>query len=527
MNPSDNSHFSQICRAMLEPSFYPHPVTCIEKKETHISVVFLTGQWVYKVKKPVYLEFLDFRNLSDRKFACQQEIVLNQRLSSGVYLEVVKIYLQPDGSYGFEPKGEVVEYAVKMRQLPETACLKNLLKQHAIHSEHSYAIGQTLAHFYAHSPQNESIQRYGEKETISANMEENFRQLESFSGVIEHKEQWELICMVSNAFLKTKHHIFQKRIQQGFIRDGHGDLRTDHIYFDNGIQIIDCIEFNDRFRYGDAALDLSFLHMDLEHLGYPEISRQIIHAYMKESHDIGIYSVIDFYAAYRAIIRLKVYCLQLKSEQECVKSVVDRYIYQAYRYAIQFARPTLWLFCGLPGSGKSTLAYQIAEANQMQIFSSDRIRKQIQGGEIAITGYGQGEYSPDRRSRVYAHLLVKAQQELKEGRSVVIDASFSLRKWREEARQLAKDLDTDIIFVYCFCKETTLQSRLKAREYLPNISDARIEHLQYMKNDFDPISELPELILVSVSTDQPLPDALAQLVSDAYDRKTKQVDALL
>jgi aminoglycoside phosphotransferase family enzyme/predicted kinase len=524
--------FQALCQAMADPSFYPHTVFLLERRDTHISSVFLTGRWVYKLKKPVNFGFLDFRDMANRHRFCEREVSLNRRLTQGVYQEVTKIYQSDDGRFSLEENGRVVEYAVKMRQLPDAVSLRELLKKNKIGPMHMEKLGQTLAAFYERSNRSSQIDYYGRRDVIAFNMEENFRQLEPFvSDILEH-ERWEFICQVSRSFLENRQGLFDRRVETGRIRDGHGDLRADHVYFYRGLQIIDCIEFNDRFRCGDAVVDLAFLHMDLEHLGHLEWSLAFLAAYVNHANDPELYALLDFYAAYRAIVRLKVSCLGLKEaeigKREFLKDEARRYMDQAYQYAIQFSRPTLWIFCGLPATGKSSLAAQVSKALSISVFRSDRIRKEKQAhAHEQVVPFGHGLYRPGMRHRVYAQLLALAQETLRGGDSVILDATFAYRKWRDEARLLATDLDTNLIFVQCLCKEETMRSRLGQRRTTSSLSDARIEHFPEMLADFDPIAELSPEIHLSINTDQPLSDICARVLSEGYAHKCYQVKKLL
>ena len=524
--------FEAICQALTDPAFYPHAVSSLQRRDTHISSVFLTGRWVYKLKKPVDYGFLDFRDLDDRRRFCELEVSLNQRLSRDIYLKVIKIYKSDDHRFSLEENGRVVEYAVRMRQLPDAVSLRDLLKKNRIGRTHMRNLGQTLAVFYEKSKQSSQIDHYGKRDVIAFNMEESFQQLEPFAGDVLERERWECICQVSRSFLKSHVKLFDHRIETGRIRDGHGDLRTDHVYFYQGIQIIDCIEFNDRFRYGDVVVDLAFLHMDMEHLGYSEWSRAFLAAYVDYADDPELYSLLDFYAAYRAVVRLKVSCLRCqeveKAQQQALRDDARHFLEQAYQYAIRFSRPTFWIFCGLPGTGKSCLAEQVAKALSISLFQSDHIRKERQFQfHQEVVPFGQGVYRLQMRQLVYAQLLAHAQETLKGGHSVILDATYSHRKWRDEARLLASDLDTNIVFVECVCKEDTIFSRLKQRERGSAISDARTEHFAEMLKDFEALTELAPEIWLTTDTDQPLRDAFLKVLSESYACKCAQVKKLL
>jgi predicted kinase len=312
-------------------------------------------------------------------------------------------------------------------------------------------------------------------------------------------------------------------------------LRGEHVYFYGGIKIIDCIEFNDRFRYGDVVSDLAFLHMDLESLDHTNASRLIMSAYTEHSGDRQCYSLLDFYSAYRAIVRTKVACLRYTEVEDpetrgTLRLAARGYLDQAYRYAMQFSRPTLWVFCGLSASGKSTLAEELSEALSLTIFQSDRIRKEGKDHLVSqeeIVPFDQGTYRATMRHRVYARMLVLAQERLKNGHSVILDATFSRARWREEARQLAMDLDTNIIFVECVCSLETIIGRLEERERKHGISDARLQHLNEMVGAFEPLSEIQGEILIRLDTEQPFEKSLPELLSAGYAHKCTQVKKAL
>lgn len=523
--------FHAVCKAMADPAFYPGSVTRVQRIDTHISVVFLTGAWVYKLKKPLDMGFLDFRALEDRRRFCETEVSLNRRLSQGVYQEVLTIY-ENNNRFSLEENGRAVEYAVKMRQLPEAASLKELLKKNKISRTHIKNLGLALADFHDQSRQSSRIDHYGRRDVISANVEENFRQLEPFAGAVLDPEEWEFICQVNRSFLEIRRALFDHRVETGRIRDGHGDLRAEHIYFYQGLQIIDCIEFNDRFRYGDVVLDLAFLHMDLEHLGYPEWSLAFLAEYAARSHDLELYALLDFYAAYRSIVRLKVSCLrslELEGPERRVQEDEARlFMKQTYRYAIQFSRPALWLFCGLPATGKSSLAVNAAKTLSIPLFQSDAIRGQDRPEDAPkVVPFGQGLYRANMRGHVYAQMLALAQEALKGGLSVILDATFAHRHWRDEARRLAADLDTNLVAVECVCPKETIISRLRRRETEPGLSDARLRHFQQISAGFEPINELTPNCYFTVNTNQPLSEALSKVLSEGYARQCAQVKKIL
>jgi hypothetical protein len=392
-----------------------------------------------------------------------------------------------------------------------------------------------LARFYAASDRSPAIDEFGGPDRIAFNMEENFEQIDPFVGDWLAREHWELIREVSRAFFKDHQPMLLKRVAEGRIRDGHGDLRTDHIYLVDGIQIIDCIEFNERFRYGDAALDLAFLHMDFEHLGRSDLSLLVLAAYVREAGDPELYALLDFYAAYRAVVKLKVSCLHLaelkdSDERASLRRQAGHFLEQAYRYAIQFSRPTLWVCCGLPATGKSCLAAGLGSALSIKVLQTDEIRRELEGKELhdeSVVPYDTGIYRRERRNRVYAHMLAMAMEELKHGRSAILDGSFSQRKWRDEARLLAEDLDTNFVIAACSCEEGILRDRLREREGRGGTSDARIQHLPRMIQEFEPVAEGPPDTVIPVCTAQPVDEVLLHVLTEAYRLRSAQVKRLM
>ncbi|HID31313.1 MAG TPA: hypothetical protein EYP19_15120, partial [Desulfobacterales bacterium] len=292
---------AEIFQAMQKPDFYPHAVTTIRQRETHISKVFLTGTYVYKIKKPVNLGFLDFTTLENRRHFCHQEVALNRRLARKVYLDVVPITFM-DNRYQLEGPGQPVEYAVKMRQLPDDRSMVRLLRKGEIDKEALQGLARILASYYGQAPTDSRINTFGSWETVWANCEENFRQTEMFVGRILDEHMFQIVRAATRSFLRRWQELFEHRIENDKIRDCHGDLRSGHVYFTDGIQIIDCIEFNERFRYGDITSDLAFLAMDLDYEGYPQIAHSLLKDYVAFTRDQDVFVPLDFYKCYRAFV---------------------------------------------------------------------------------------------------------------------------------------------------------------------------------------------------------------------------------
>ncbi|MDR3553221.1 MAG: AAA family ATPase [Syntrophobacteraceae bacterium] len=525
--------FERVCRAMAHPDFYPHPVSKLERRETHISVVFLTGDFAYKLKKPVDFGFLDYTSLKTRQKMCELEVKLNQRLSAGVYLGVVPVCAVENG-FRLAGGGAEVEYAVRMRQLPDEGALSSMISGQRADPGKMSLLGLRLCEFYRTAERGEQIDRYGGREIIEFNTEENFRQLGPFAGSLLDRERFEFVMEASRGFLRDRGGLFQRRIEEGRICDGHGDLRAEHVYFLDRIQVIDCVEFSERLRCGDRAGDLAFLHMDVELLGRPDLSLAMLQGYTEASRDFGMYTLLDFYACYRAVVKTKVSCLSAGAPGEAARNremekLALRYFDLAFGCAVRFARPTLYVLCGLPGSGKSTWAKKMAEIFDLPLFSSDEVRKDLpeyrhHSGPVA---FGAGIYRPETRGRAYSRLLSAVQAELKKGRSAILDATFSKRKWREEAVRLAGDLDANILFLECVSSQNTLLERLGRREGEGGPSDARREHLPGLMQEFEPLDEPPPENRMRIDTEAPLEAGLASVLSTIYSKKQAQVEGMI
>ena len=297
-------------QALLSPALYPDHPEKVEFSETHISLLFFTENHVYKVKKPVDFGFLDFTTLEKRRFFCFQEVELNRRLSAGVYLGVVEISKE-DGGISFDGRGEVIEYAVKMRRISEDLLMSRLLEQGKVTGQMIRMVAGKLADFCMAAETNEEISSYGKPERIRQDTDENFQQTHTYIRHTISQRAFEAIQRATNSFLAEKRSFFERRIEEGKVRDCHGDLRSEHIYLGDEILIIDCIEFNRRFRYTDVAADIGFLAMDLDYRRRRNLSRHLIDSYIRMSGDQDIMRVLDFYKCYRAYVRGKVESFRL------------------------------------------------------------------------------------------------------------------------------------------------------------------------------------------------------------------------
>jgi len=300
----------ELVQALLDPKAYPDPPQRVELAQTQMSFVFLADDYVYKVKKPVNLGYLDYTTLDKRQFYCQREVELNRRLCPDAYLGIVTI-TKHEGQIAIEGQGKAIEYAVKMRRLPHEAMMDVLLTNNKVSPQMLTGVAEKLAEFHQKAATNATISAFGDLDTIIKNTEENFSQTEKYIGNTISREKYNHVKAYTNRFIEQNASLFHQRIADGRIRDCHGDLHAAHICFCNDICIYDCIEFNDRFRYCDVASEVAFLAMDLDHYGRADLSYCFVNAYVAQSQDEELMALLDFYKCYRAYVRGKVESFKL------------------------------------------------------------------------------------------------------------------------------------------------------------------------------------------------------------------------
>jgi aminoglycoside phosphotransferase family enzyme/predicted kinase len=502
----------------------------IEVEETHISEVFLTGPLVYKLKKPIDLGFLDFTTLEKRKRFCERELDLNQRLSDEVYRKVLPITTS-NGDLTLGGPGRSIEYVLEMRELPRQATMEHHLESGTLTSTMIRDLAARLAGFHAGADGNERIDRFGTVEAIGGNVDENFEQIEPVVGRLLRSNFYDTMRHTIGEFLKQRQGLFEARIRGHHIRDGHGDLRLDHVYFVDGIQVIDCIEFNDRFRYGDVASDLAFLVTELDFRHAPDLGHELARAYARVAEDPDLFAVLHFYKNYRALVRTKVECLRVETgeldpeEDSEARSRAERYFQLAHRYARIESRPTLLVVCGAIASGKSTVAGEIARRLGVDVYRSDAIRKEIAGlspQQPAVAPLDEGIYSSDTTERTYRALLERAGARLAQRHSLVLDATYSQVRHRRELIDAARRFGASIVFLECRASPEALRHRLEAREKQSSVSDGRLEHLDGLLDRFEPLTDLDPSYRVRLDTQARLVDTLVEGFAEATLRREQQ-----
>ncbi len=526
-----------LIAALQNPRIYPENPKKIDLVQTHISLIFLTGERVYKIKKPVNFGFLDFTTLEKRKFYCQQEVDLNRRLSPELYLGVVEIRAQKGQiSIGKGP-GEIIEYAVLMKQLPSDCLMDRWLTRGAITPEMIEKIAAKIALFHSRAATNPEIAAFGKIQTVQANIEENFTQTEKYLGRAFSTDTYREIQENNRRFMENQLPLFRKRVAEGKVRDCHGDLHLQHICLGKEILIFDCIEFNQRFRYSDVAADIAFLLMDIDFRGEPMLSAHLASAYLKNSQDWQIFLLLNFYKSYRAYVRAKVTCFRLddpvisSAEKNSALEEAKRYFNLSHYYALKMNRPVLLVTCGLMGTGKSTIARSVSEALGWELLRSDVLRKElahISPLEHRFEEFHQGIYSPDFSRKTYQALFEQALALLNSGQSVILDGSFKKQVDRQEALAVARDSNADFLLIECQCSEEEIQRRMARRAAEKSEpSDGRWEIFSDQKKDYEKVEGIPADLYLSLNTEEPARECLGQIFQHLLRRRGRELSAAL
>lgn len=498
--------------------------------ETHISQVFLYPHDVYKIKKPVALGFLDFSTLALRRAACEAELELNRRLAPDVYLELVPVTRDAAGRHHLAGDGETVDWAVHMRRLNDDDRADLRLEAGRLGLLELRRVARRLAQFHAGARVDAETTRFGDLAVIRANVCENFAQTRETVGRYldpEHAqeiERWQL------EFLDHHADLFADRQRNGRVRDGHGDLRLEHLYLteeqpassttEPAVRILDCIEFNTRFRFADIAADIAFLSMDLAARGRVDLAEGFLAAYALEANDYDLFPLIDFYEAYRAHVRAKIASFVAASAddertREAMASDARRY----YLLALASQRrsllsPALIAVGGLIAAGKTTFADRLSARLSAPVIEADRTRKHLLGVDPETRlhhGLWQGAYAPEVTQRVYHEVFRRADLVLQSGRPVILDASFRSTHLRLEARELARRLGVPFLFVECQAPIEILRRRLEERARNPATSDGREAIAPDFAASWENATELSSAERMIVATEQPFEDLIAAL----------------
>jgi len=461
-------------QALFFPETYPHPVESVEMIQTHISWVFLTGDYAYKLKKPLNLGFLDFSTLAKRKYYCEQELTLNRRLTANIYLDVVAL-TQKGENIELNGSGEVLDYALKMRQFDQSGLLDQRLSEHQFDPAWMDVLAGDTAAF--HAGQQSSVQ-FGDPQMLADHIQTNLDiGAEHIGDALDAKTMCELESFARDTLEHQRENLIQRQ-SDGFIRPCHGDLHLKNItLIDNRPCIFDCIEFSDEFRIIDSMNDVAFLVMDCDAHGRSDLGFRFISRYLEYSGDYDGLALLSLYLFYRATVRGKVstlLALELADE-----SGRQQYFDEARRYfdlAASYSRSSpaeLFAIGGLSGSGKSHLALLGCGVERAIVIRSDATRKRVSRDYPDLD-----LYSREMHIHTYKTMCEDARKTLEAGLSVILDATFLHPGSRQQVNELAQSCGVQLHFFWLDVERALLEQRIKQRQAAANdISDADLEVL--------------------------------------------------
>jgi uncharacterized protein len=429
--------------------------------ETHMSVLFFHDDRVLKIRRPVAYSFADFSNLERRRIDCEREVALNRRLAPDVYRGTATLAID----------GRAVEYAVVMRRLPDDRNLAALVEQGEPLGAHVRRIASALATFHAGAARSARISASATADALWQRWQATGEELGRFIGPVVNAARYRQLTTLARRYLEGRRTLCDRRIAEGAVCDGHGDLQAADIFcLDDGPRILDCLEFDDELRYGDVLADVAFLAEDLERLGAPQAATDLVEEYRRRSGRDQPRSLLHFYIAARAHVRLLVDCLRQEQRLSVAASEPTRLLELAVEH-LELAQPRLIMVGGLPGSGKSTLAEWLGKELDAPVLSTDHARKQAgpsatgpsATGPSATGPSGAGpsgagpsaavaaRYGDAARSAVYGSLCDRAAAVLRTGRSVVFDATWTAVAMRKMAVAAARGACADLVELRCEC----------------------------------------------------------------------------
>jgi len=507
---------------LRNPQIYADGTEHVELIETHISWLFLTDRYVYKLKKPVEFAFLDFTNLQARQRACEEEVRINKRLAYQVYFGVLPITVEQTGELVLDGSGRPIDYVVKMRRLPSNLSLDATIRQDRLSTHKLTELVKYLASFYCNlPPQVFQPEEYYQRTLLHC--QSNLRDLLNTADSLHHP----IIRRIHNAqllFAWLQKDLLLDRTRDGRIVEGHGDLRAEHVFLETPPAVIDGIEFSEELRQNDVLDELCFLAMDCARLGNSDLGVKLIETYAQLSGDVSPPELQDFYKSYRASVRAKVALLRVSqtSGQARKRSLREfhQYLQWADHYASRLSGPYLFVIGGLMGTGKSSLAAALAEKTAAEVISTDLVRRPLFGASDRPADYGEGIYRPELRQKVYEEMFALAEESLDFAQSTVLDGTFLTNELRQQATNLAQKHGAVPIHIQCECPQEAARLRVVERGAKPDReSEGRPELMRQQVAEREDLSEAHACIhvdstqLVAMMLDQ-IAEKLAEALID-------------
>jgi aminoglycoside phosphotransferase family enzyme/predicted kinase len=503
--------------ALARPETYPHRPAAVEVRETHISWVFLAGEMAYKLKKPLVLDFVDYGTRERRHEMCREEVRLNRRLAPDIYVGVRGVAITDgDAQLTAEDDPRAVEFLVEMRRYDERETLAAKLERGELGVAEIEAAGAALARFHAHA------RRVHASEAPVLAVERRFeRNLHELLGCLEQRGEIARVLALerfAHAFVSSHSHTFARRASTGAVREGHGDLRAEHVLVDGEVRVVDCVEFDPQLRELDVADDLAFLVFDLAVRGGGRFGEALVRAYRQAGGDPGDDALIAFYATYRALVRAKIALVRASqlptggAEHGRQSARARDLIMLAERFAWRARLPLVVIVCGLPASGKSELARRLAGMSGLTHLNSDITRKRLAGFRPTERGRAQ-IYDTDWNARTYAELGRLAAQEVSSHRGAIVDATCRHLADRQAFRA-AFGSAAAMLFVECHAPGATLAQRAARRaRALSRISDADAAVVAREQQSWEPLDEVPAAAHLAVRTDRSGEEVLSDVLA--------------
>ena len=509
LTQNNPQHLPPYILAMLKPEFYDHPVNASQLIETHISWVILTGDYVYKIKKPVNLGFVDFSTLEKRKYYCEEELRLNRRLAPELYLDVISISGTPDNPE-LTGKNKVFEYAVKMKEFPQDMQLDHMLARNELRQGMIDSLADLIAGFHQNNEISDINSDSGKPKQVYQPAKENFIQIRNN---IDDELKIELLSIIEewteNKFNELKS-IFTQRQQNGFIRECHGDLHLRNLaWYKNKPLAFDCLEFNPNFRWIDVINEIAFLIMDLDVHKQTEYAYRFLNRYLELTGDYEGCQVLRFYLVYRAMVRTKVDAIRTsqqginQEEADEANKELTGYLQLAISYTKQ-KDPFVIITRGMSASGKSTLTQPLLEKIGAIRIRSDIERKRlfnIKPNQDSHENLKQGIYSKDATAKTYLRLLELSEIIIDSGYPVIVDATFSAVEQRRLFEQLSKRKNIRYIILEFVASHEMLKQRIRNRKH--DVSDADINILENQIKNWQPVEHNEKTYAISINTEEP------------------------
>jgi len=507
-------------RGLMQAECYPHPVDKIEHLQTHISDVLLTGAYAYKLKKPLDLGFLDFSTLDKRRHYCEEELRLNRRLAADLYLAVLPVTGEP-AHPRLGGEGPVLEYALQMRQFDQSGLLDRLAASGELADRHVDELANLVARFHAQLPGAPERSEYGTPAAVMAPALQNFAQLRPLLDDEQDRERLDRVQRWTEAQHGSLAALFERRRQDGFVRECHGDLHlANMVLIDDHVRIFDCIEFNPALRWIDVMNEVAFVAMDLLQRRQARFAWRFLDRYLQLTGDYGGVPLLRYYMVYRALVRAKV--AAIRARQQDVPELTRQTLLQRTCAHIELAAelssappPLLIILHGLSGSGKTRLSQMLLEQIGAIRIRSDVERKRLHNlpatAETA-SALEAGMYAASASAATYERLRELARSILTGGLTTIVDAAFLRREQRDRLRSLAQELGLPFAIAHAEASEATLRRRIAMRAATQlDASEATIEVLDHQLKTQEPLAADEQRQTFIFNTENSAEHALAQI----------------